>query len=512
MLSIAWAICVVGWTFVARMPDQYSASARVYVDTQSVLQPLLQGIALDMSNSSQTLALMTRTLLSRPNLEKLMRMTDLDLQATTEVEKEAIVDEIKKKVGFQSSRDNIYVLTYTDESPDLARLMVKSLLTLFMESNLGEVRKDQDSATQFLEQQKAEYERRMRELENELFRFKQRNLALLPEGSGGYSERVRDGKQGIAALQLEIAVLNERLETTKAQLSGESENDEFGIGWSPEFAQVADTREIDQRIQNAKIRLDDLYLKYTERHPDVIFLQRQLESLQAERAGIIAQARQEAEQPANVEQARSQNPVYQQMRLSVAQLEADMAAKKRLLAEREAQLAELEGSIDKVLALEAEKRDLQSDYEIAVRNHEVLESRLESVRVGRRADSSTDSVRFRIIEPPRVPSQPSGPHRVLFSSLVLFVALGAGIGVAFLLSQLRPTFDDRQMLGESLGLPVLGSVNMVWTSDQVRARKIRNVSFVLTLSGLLLSFGVVLALYQFDIEVLPRLAQSLNLV
>jgi hypothetical protein len=100
----------------------------------------------------------------------------------------------------------------------------------------------------------------------------------------------------------------------------------------------------------------------------------------------------------------------------------------------------------------------------------------------------------------------------LFSSLVLFVALGAGIGVAFLLSQLRPTFDDRQMLGENLGLPVLGSVNMVWTSDQVRARKIRNVSFVLTLSGLLLSFGVVLALYQFDIEVLPRLAQSLNLV
>jgi hypothetical protein len=200
------------------------------------------------------------------------------------------------------------------------------------------------------------------------------------------------------------------------------------------------------------------------------------------------------------------------MRLSVAQLEADMAAKKRLLAEREAQLAELEGSIDRVLALEAEKRDLQSDYEIAVRNHEVLESRLESVRVGRRADSSTDSVRFRIIEPPRVPSQPSGPHRVLFSSVVLFLALGAGIGVAFLLSQLRPTFDDRQMLGENLGLPVLGSVNMVWTSDQVRARKIRNVSFVLTLSGLLLSFGVVLALYQFDIEVLPRLAQSLNLV
>jgi hypothetical protein len=67
------------------------------------------------------------------------------------------------------------------------------------------------------------------------------------------------------------------------------------------------------------------------------------------------------------------------------------------------------------------------------------------------------------------------------------------------------------MLTDTLGLPVLGSVNMVWTTDQIRARKVRNVSFVLTLSGLLLTFGIVLALYQFNIELLPRLAQTLNL-
>ncbi len=79
------------------------------------------------------------------------------------------------------------------------------------------------------------------------------------------------------------------------------------------------------------------------------------------------------------------------------------------------------------------------------------------------------------------------------------------------MSQFRPTFDERQMLSDALGIAVLGSVNMVWTSDQIRARKVRNVSFVLTLSGLLLSFAVVLALYQFNLELLPRLAQSLNL-
>jgi polysaccharide chain length determinant protein (PEP-CTERM system associated) len=510
MLGIAWAISVVGWSIVAKLPDQFKASARVYVDTSSVLRPLLQGIAINTGDTNQKIFLMTRTLLSRPNLEKVMRMTDLDLQATNETEKEEIVNELKENIAFSGTeRENLYTITYENDSADLAKLVVKSLLTIFMESNLGEVRKDQDSATQFLEQQKAEYERRMRELENELTRFKQRNLALLPEGSGGYYERIRDGKQQIEAVKLELSLLEERLETTRRQVEGEEPS--FGLGPVPESELVAETGEIDARIQAMQFRLDELLVKYTDRHPDVVQTRNAIGELKGQRAGIIAEARRNAPEGGAAAYNIDKNPIYQQMRLSMAQLEADVAAKKRLLAEVEGQVAQLEGSIDKVTALEAERRDLLSDYEIVKRNHEVLEGRLEASNLGRKADSTSDNVRFRVVDPPRAPTVPSGPNRVLFSSLVLLGGLIVGFGVAFLMSQFRPTFDERQMLSDTLGIPVLGSVNMVWTTDQIRARKVRNVSFVLTLSGLLLSFGVVLALYQFNIELLPRLAQSLNL-
>ena len=53
------------------------------------------------------------------------------------------------------------------------------------------------------------------------------------------------------------------------------------------------------------------------------------------------------------------------------------------------------------------------------KNHEVLERRLEASNLGRKADSSSDNVRFRVVDPPRAPTVPSGPNRVLFSSLVL---------------------------------------------------------------------------------------------
>jgi len=510
MLGIAWAISVVGWSIVAKLPDQYKASARVYVDTSSVLRPLLKGIAINTGDTRQKIFLMTRTLLSRPNLEKVMRMTDLDLKATTDAEKDEIVDGLKKTIKFSgTSRENLYTISYENDSAELAKLVVKSLLTIFMESNLGEVRKDQDSATQFLEQQKAEYERRMRELENELTRFKQRNLTLLPEGSGGYYEQIRNGKKRIESVKLELSVLNERLETTRRQVEGEEPS--FGMGPIPDSQLTGQTGDIDARIRNMEMRLDDLSVKYTNRHPDVAQTRKSLAKLKAQREAIIAEARGEAPEGGPTGFNIDKNPIYQQMRLSLAELEADVAAKRKLLTLTEARVAELEGSIDKVTALEAERRDLQNDYKIVQKNHAILEGRLEASNLGRKADSSSDNVRFRVVDPPRAPTVPSGPNRVLFSSLVLLGGLAVGFGVAFLMSQFRPTFDERQILSDTLGLPVLGSVNMVWTSDQIRARKVRNVSFVLTLSGLLLTFGVVLALYQFNLELLPRLAQSLNL-
>ncbi|MGD8957280.1 MAG: chain-length determining protein [Chromatiaceae bacterium] len=511
MLGISWMVCVVGWAIVAKLPDQYEASARVYVDTSSVLRPLLQGLAINTGDTQRTIFLMTRTLLSRPNLDKVMRMTDLDLQATTDIDKDRIVEDLKDNITFSgTSRENLYTIAYENDSPELATLVVKSLLTIFMESNLGEQRREQDSAAQFLEQQKAEYERRMRELENELTRFKQRNLSMLPEGSGGYYDRMRAGREQIDAVQLELKLLEDRLETTRRQVEGEEPS--FGLGPVPETQLTADTVDIDRRIQAMEINLDTLRVKYTDRHPDVVQLTKAITDLKSERAGIIAEARRLAsESGASAAYNIDKNPIYQQMRLSMAQLEADVSAKRRLLAEYEQQLAALEGSVDQVLALEAEQRDLLGDFEVVKKNHEVLEARLESMRLGRKAESSADTVRFRVVDPPRAPTEPSGPNRVLYSSLVLLGALAAGFGVAFLLSQFRPTFDERQMLNETLGLPVLGSVNMVWTSDQVRARKVRNVSFVLSLSGLLLTFGVVIALFQFQLQLLPRLAQSLNL-
>lgn len=517
MLGVAWAVCLVGWTIVARLPDQFSASARVYVDTSSVLRPYLSGLALNTDDTERKIFLMTRTLLSRPNLEKVLRMTDLDLRATNEEDKDELIAGLKKKLKFRGTRrENLYTISYDDDSPELAKLVVKSLLTIFMEGNLGEVRKDQDSAQQFIEKQIEEYDRLIVETQEKLLRFKQRNLDLLPDERGGYYERLRSVQQEQEKAKLELAVAEDRLNALRGQMEGQVPT--FGLG--PEAPSIVNTVQIDtsgydKRIRGLQDRLDGLLIKYTERHPDVLSTRSAIDTLERERKQFVADAKR-AVATGSPEDAPpgfdiERNPVYQQMQINMAQLESEVSAKRRVVSEYAQRLEKLQGAVDEVFQLQGEQAEMQRIIERTKQNRSTLVSRLESAALGRKASSTTETVRFRVIDPPSAPVKPSGPNRVMLSSGVLLAGLAAGLALAFLMSQFRPTYDERQMIVDTLGLPVLGSVNMVWTSDQIRARKMRNVSFVFTLTGLLLTFGVVLALYQFNIDLLPRLAQSLNL-
>ena len=189
-LAAAWIVAIVGTTAVLRIPDKYEASARIYVDTQSVLKPLMSGIAIQ-PNIDQQVMILSRTLISRPNVEKLVRMADLDLGANSKREQEALIDELMKTLTIQTTgRDNLYTLAYRSTQPDKAKRVVQSLVSIFVESSLGGKRKDSDAAKKFIDEQIKNYEKKLEEAEARLKDFKLRNITLASGEGKDYYGRV----------------------------------------------------------------------------------------------------------------------------------------------------------------------------------------------------------------------------------------------------------------------------------------------------------------------------------
>jgi len=497
ILGIAWITAVVGWVMIAKMPDQYQASAKVYVDTQSVLKPLLRGLAVSGSER-QRLLLMTRTLMSRPNLEKLMRMSDLDLRARSPGETEAIIDELKENIELQSTRDiNLYTISIEDSDPDLAKLLVKSLLTIFVESSLGESRKDQDSARQFLQQQIAEYEQRLLEAEERQARFKSKNLAFISGKGDGYYSQLQQNQAQLQQAKLDLKIQRDRLQSIKEQMEDAEGDDALyddllstdGM-WSSVY---------DARIAQMETNLDELLLRYTDKHPDVVGTKRAIEELEAKRGQELEEAFATGDDDGLGGQ--SNNPIYQQLRITYADAKANVAANQAIVEEYEDRIDRLEEAVDKALKVESEEKQLNRDYGLLKSQHQKLLASLESARMTRDVDTRAGAVRFRVVEPPRVPTKPSGPPRVLYSSGILIAGLALGVFLAFFISQLRPTFDDRRTLNEFTDLPVLGSVSMVWTHEQVKIRKRRHYAFLLTLLLLISVYGVVSTVFVLDVDV-----------
>lgn len=493
MLLTAWVVCAVGWVVVLKMPDQYESSAKVYVDTKSVLQPLLRGIAIQ-GDINQQVALMSRTLFSRPNLEKVARMTDLDLQVSNDSQMDQLLASIKDNATMSAARrQNIFTITFVNNDPEVAKKVVQAFLTVFVESSLGSSRKDSNVAQRFLDEQIKEYEARLDEAENKVKLFKQENIGLMPGSGADYFSRLEQQK---AKLKFEKDRLEE-LQNSRDELSRQMKKEKPTIGLSPTANIFGDgvAHPLDARILDTEARLDELLLQYTDKHPDVIALKEVLVKLTEQRAMDLEKAKEEIPEVADATPLQ-QNPVYQQLKIALTQTDAEIITIETRINKIAVDVRELESLVDTVPEVEAEMKRLNRDYNIVKKNYEQLLSRRESARVAQDADATGDSVKFDVIEPPRVPMLPTGPNRPLFLFAVLIAGIGAGGGLAFFLSQLKLTFYTRGELRDAFDIPVLGSVSMDWSDKKRIKRRIEIGVFMSASAFLLFAFAVVVLLQE----------------
>ena len=478
---VAWLVAIAGFIKVISLPDDFQTSARVFVDTQTILKPLLAGMT-SVPNTEQQVAIMSRTLLSRPNVERVMRMVDLDLDSKTVREHEAQLDELMSRIKITGTNAfDIYTISYSGRDPKLVRDVVQSLLTIFVEGSFQGKKGDSQKAVQFIDEQIKNYEDKLSAAENLVKEFKIRNNLLLPRQGIDYGSQLLMSSDSLNNAKLELLEAEQARKAIQSQIEG----DEPVLDMEPNAASITNP-ELDERIATLNKNLDNLRMQFTELHPDIIASKRliaQLEERKIEESKVKA---------ASGDPGKNYSPMLQQLKVALTDADAKVAAIRARVQEFSARNERLLAQSNAVPEVESQLAQLNRDYIINKENYEKLIGRREAAKLSGELSSTTDMMAFKIIDPPTVQYAPVGPNRPLLFSAALGAALVAGIATALLISQVRPTFLSPAELRDATGLNVLGTVSMNWTPlQQVRRRRAR-YAFAGCLGSLFLLYGGVM--------------------
>lgn len=483
-ILFAWSICIVAWAGIMLIPDTYEVSARLYVDSDALLTPLLKGIGLDSAPASQ-IDVLHRTLLSGPNIETLIARTSLKSTVASPEAQEALSHRLANEVKVVTATKNLFSVTYSDVNPTHAYEVVNTLLAIFIESRATTSRNEIDNARQFLSEQIAIYAEKLRKAEIRKNEFHARYAELLPDSAGG-PLRLETTIAQVASLRSQLAdemlkpvVLEKELANTPSALSA-----------APDGAQphAATTIVASPELTRAELELTALRLRYTDLHPDVVRARALVDRLRA--SGLGAQAVDSASRMVP-------NPAYDRVKKDLIDSQLAIASLARRLTVATQDRDRLEALSRNAPNVLNDWVTIKREYEEAYSGHAELLRRREAMRLTEAADSGSDKAKVQkakvqIVDPPVVPLNPVSPKRRMLVTVALALGFCAAIGLPLLLKQFDRSFHSLLEL-EDLDLPIAGGISAI-DEPKPRFRRVVGLAALSFTTLLLIATDLVLVL------------------
>ncbi len=450
-VGVAWGVALIGGAITSAVPERFEAKARVYVDTQTVLKPLMVGLTYQ-PDIDQQVRMLGRTLVSRPNVEKLVALPNVGLDKGAAKSADQQIEALLKAIKVDQAGNNLYSISYRNSDPKYSQQVVAGLVSLFMDSGTDSKLAGSKEASRFIDDQIKSYEAKLVDAESRLKDFKVRNMGLTSSNNQDYFSRVSAVNDEVNNLRVQLNAAERSRDAIRRELDSEAPQMPPGSASS-----ISVTPELDGRIDTQRRALDDLLRRYTDAHPDVVAVRRTIAELEDLR-------RKESAERLSSGKARAYaatNPVYQQLRVSLTEAEAKVASLRGQLGVLQSRLDETRSQAGRAPQAEAELAQLNRDYDVIRKNYEQLVARREAANIGVKMDQKSWSADFRVIEPPRVGSSAVFPSRMHMALGTLLASILAGFGAAYGMTLLNPTFSSERELREFTKRPVLGSIAMV---------------------------------------------------
>ena len=481
-IIVAWVLCLSGWLYISTMPNKYTSVAKVHVETKTMLQPLLSGMAIQADVRS-LLRVMQQLMFTKGNLEQITKLSDLDKMVRTPSEQEKLIEDLKKDIHINGGADDIFTIQYEADSPDGAKNVVQAVLTVFSEQTQLSTHGNSDSAQRFIDEQIQEYEMRLRNGEKARENFKRANLGLLPGQGADQIGQIQAMTTALEEAKLGLKEAMSRKETLKEQLeealTSEEDDDEWGSSTG-----AGPAAQDDPQITALKQRKNELLIKYTENHPEVAHIDRTLKELQMRNATKQANV----VEAGGLETAVLTNPYVQSIKVAINEVDANIASINSRVEIFQNRLQKAQDELNSRLSIETEMENLNRDYGQIKSNYTRLLASKETAVMSEKVDNQAEALKFKIADAPNTPLQPSSPKRKLLYSGVLVAGMLFGLVIALLLYLIRPTMMSLTQLRQLTGLPVLGSVSMKANSAQSVKNRKEAIKYTIATIGLFIIY------------------------
>jgi polysaccharide biosynthesis transport protein len=470
-LAVAWGVCLLGWLVVAMIPNKYESKAQIQVQTQSILS---DQVGINPQDQRKSIQQLQQTLTSSPNLEKVVRGTELGSTIATDSELAGKIEGLRANIEVKAEQDDFFAITVKQPSPKLARDVVQKLIDVAEEDNIAGDRKETSQTLRFLDAQIEARQKQLQEAEAKRVAYETQNLGLLP-GVGSVSQRMEASRAELGQIESQLvqarsslAALNGQLAGTPATLNTPS----MGGGGAPSALGQAQGELASMRARG-----------FTDSHPDVIAMKNQIAALRSAGGGGSSGGSVGYKTP---------NPAYSSLQSMRAEREASATALQARKSAIQADMAQMAAKQTAEPGVAAEYARINRDHDVLKAQYEKLVADRDNVRLRGQVETQTDAVQFKVVKTPTLSNVPAAPNRPLLLALVLFAGLGAGVGTAFALGHLQTSYPTAAKLERASGLPVIGSISQMLTGAERAARKQKMKLFYGATGGLVGVFALLL--------------------
>jgi len=436
-----------------RIPKQYQTQSTVFIE-KNVITSLVSDFAVT-PDMQDRIKVIRYALLSRGLIERALNKVDSFVMPDSDARKNSIVQNLIKRTDIQVNKNDLFIVSFTDNNPVFAQEYVNSLVKLYVEENLGGKRDETYGANRFLDEQLVHFKGKLDETENAIIEFRKEQGVFAGNDDNAILTDIRTYQREIENIELTIETQKARKKQSLLQLK----NIPMSVAVFNEQAQV-------DRVVFLETRLRQLLLTYNENYPEIIRLKAELESLKQASATEDT----EAVSPSGTSMP---NPVYQEVQQNIFDLESEISSLQgrkmhleKIMLQKEMDLKETPEN-KKMLDVLIQERDSSR------RIYEQLLMSAGQSEVSKQMELGDKATTFRIVDPAILPLVPVSPN--LVRMIMLSIAGGFLLGGALVLGieTSRGTISSAEDV-KALGCAFLATIPTIVEPEIVAKRHRRD--------------------------------------